>query len=65
MKNTIKIVVDIIMTILFFVLMAYRLTGRTMHEYLGYLIFIFFILHHILNFNWYKNLPKGKYNLNR
>lgn len=65
MKNTIKIVVYIIMTILFFVLMAYRLTGRTMHEYLGYLIFIFFILHHILNFNWYKNLPKGKYNLNR
>ena len=65
MKNTIKIAVDIIMTILFFVLMAYRFTGRTMHEYLGYLIFIFFILHHILNFNWYKNLPKGKYSLNR
>ena len=65
MKNTIKILVDIIMTVLFFVLMNYYFTGRTIHEYLGYLIFIFFVLHHILNFNWYKNLTKGKYSLNR
>ena len=65
MRNTIKILVDIIMTILFFVLMNYYFTGRTIHEYLGYLIFIFFVLHHILNFNWYKNLTKGKYSLNR
>ncbi|ELV06284.1 hypothetical protein H263_05103, partial [Brachyspira hampsonii 30599] len=52
MKNKIKIFIDITMTILFFVLIGYRFTGRTMHEYLGYLIFIFFILHHILNFHW-------------
>lgn len=65
MKNIIKIFIDIIMTILFFVLLAYNLTGRTMHEYLGFLIFSFFILHHILNFNWCKNLFKGKYNLTR
>ncbi|WP_300748057.1 DUF4405 domain-containing protein, partial [uncultured Brachyspira sp.] len=48
-----------------FILMAYHFTGDAMHEYLGFLLFIFFILHHILNFNWYKNLPKGKYNFNR
>ena len=65
MKNIIKILVDIIMTILFFVLLAYSFTGRTMHEYLGFVIFAFFILHHILNFNWCKNLFKGKYNLTR
>lgn len=65
MRNTIKILVDIIMTILFFVLMNYYFTERTIHEYLGYLIFIFFVLHHILNFNWYKNLTKGKYSFNR
>ena len=64
-SSRIKILVDIIMTILFFVLMNYYFTGRTIHEYLGYLIFIFFVLHHILNFNWYKNLTKGKYSLNR
>lgn len=65
MKNTIKILIDIIMTVLFFVLMGYRITGRTMHEYLGYLIFIFFVLHHVLNIHWYKNMFKGKYSFNR
>ena len=65
MRSTIKIIIDIIMTVLYFILMAYHFTGRTIHEYLGFLIFIFFILHNIMNFNWYKNLSKGKYNLNR
>ncbi|MEI0581521.1 DUF4405 domain-containing protein [Brachyspira pilosicoli] len=65
MKRIIKITVDIIMTLLFFVLMAYHFTGDAVHEYLGFLLFIFFILHHILNFNWYKNIYKGKYNFNR
>ena len=45
--------------------MGYHFTGRTIHEYLGFLIFVFFILHNIMNINWYKNLPKGKYSLNR
>ncbi|SUW09593.1 membrane protein [Brachyspira pilosicoli] len=65
MKRIIKITVDIIMTMLFFVLMAYHFTGDAVHEYLGFSLFIFFILHHILNFNWYKNIYKGKYNFNR
>ena len=64
-KKIIKIIVDIIMTLLFFILMAYHFTGDAIHEYLGFSLFIFFILHHILNFNWYKNLPKGKYSFNR
>ena len=65
MKRIIKIIVDIIMTMLFFILMAYHFTGDAIHEYLGFSLFIFFILHHILNFNWYKNIYKGKYNFNR
>lgn len=65
MKRKIKISVDIIMTALFFLLTAYHWTGDTIHEYLGFSLFFFFILHHILNFNWYKNLFKGKYNFNR
>ena len=65
MRSTIKIIIDIIMTVLYFILMAYHFTGRTIHEYLGYLIFIFFVLHHILNIHWYKNIFKGKYSFNR
>ena len=44
MKKIIKITVDIIMTLLFFVLMAYHFTCDAVHEYLGFLLFIFFIL---------------------
>ncbi|MBS4764411.1 MAG: hypothetical protein KHX06_10630, partial [Brachyspira sp.] len=65
MKKIIKIFVDIIMTILLFLLTAYHWTGDTIHEYLGFSLFFFFILHHILNFNWYKSLFKGKYSFNR
>lgn len=65
MKKIIKISVDIIMTLLFFLLTAYHWTGDTIHEYLGFSLFVFFIAHHILNFNWYKNLFKGKYSFNR
>ena len=65
MKKKIKISVDIIMTLLFFLLTAYHWTGDTIHEYLGFSLFVFFIAHHILNFNWYKNLFKGKYSVNR
>ena len=65
MKKIIKILVDIIMTLLFFLLTAYHWTGDTIHEYLGFSLFVFFIAHHILNFNWYKNLFKGKYSFNR
>ena len=53
------------MTLLFFLLTAYHWTGDTIHEYLGFSLFVFFIAHHILNFNWYKNLFKGKYSFNR
>ena len=65
MKKIIKISVDIIMTLLFFLLTAYHWTGDTIHEYLGFSLFFFFILHHILNFRWYKSLFKGKYGFNR
>lgn len=65
MKKIIKISIDIIMTLLFFLLTAYHWTGDEIHEYLGFSLFIFFIAHHILNFNWYKNLFKGKYSFNR
>lgn len=65
MKKIIKILVDIIMTLLFFLLTAYHWTGDEIHEYLGFSLFVFFIVHHILNFNWYKSLFKGKYSFNR
>lgn len=66
MNKKIKIIVDIIMYILFIYLMGYRLFWNlNIHAILGTILFILFILHHILNYKWYKTILKGKYNYQR
>lgn len=57
--------IDIIMTALFLVLMAYHITGNWMHEWLGILLIFLFIIHHILNWKWYSSLFKGRYTIFR
>lgn len=56
-----KIVIDMIMTVLLLILMARQLTGDSAHEWLGAGMLILWIVHHILNRNWYSHLFKGKY----
>ena len=53
------------MTILLLFLMAYQVTGEVAHEFIGVSMFIFVIIHQILNIKWYSSLFKGKYNVNR
>ena len=65
MKSKIKKIIDIVMTILFIVLMGYYVTDNKVHEILGTITFILFIIHHILNIKWYKSIFKGKYNFRR
>lgn len=65
MKKYIRIIIDIIMFILFIILMGYHITGNNIHEILGVITFLFFILHHIVNIKWYKTIFKGKYNAYR
>lgn len=65
MKNRIRKIVDILMTVFFIVLMGYYITGSQIHEILGTITFILFIIHHILNIKWYKSIFKGKYNFQR
>lgn len=57
--------VDFSMILLLLFLMAYSLIGEAAHERLGILMFFLFLLHHLLNWRWFKNLVKGKYNLYR
>lgn len=64
-KQVIKIVIDICMTILLFVLMAFHYVGLKWHEITGTAMIVLFILHHILNWNWYRSLTKGKYRSGR
>lgn len=63
--KTIKVLIDICMTILLFVLMAFHYVGAQWHEITGTAMLILFILHHIVNGNWYKNLGRGKYRSGR
>jgi hypothetical protein len=49
------------MMALLFLLMPYSLIGEAFHEWCGIALFLFFILHHVLNRNWLKNIAKGKY----
>lgn len=64
-KKKIQITVDLAMTILLPVLMAYELVGKATHEWAGIAMFLLFIFHHILNRRWHKNLIKGRYSAMR
>ena len=62
MKKKIRLAVDIAMVCILPMLMAYSLIGEKFHEIIGTIMFLLFIVHHILNRKWYHALPKGKYN---
>lgn len=60
-KMIVKILIDILMTIVLLLLMSYQVVGERAHEWIGSTMGILFILHIYLNRWWYKNLLKGKY----
>lgn len=49
------------MTLVLLVLMAYQVTGETVHEWTGILMTVLVITHQVLNRRWYKSLFRGKY----
>lgn len=65
MNKKFRIILDIIMTCLFIVLMGYYATDNAVHEILGVITFVLFILHNIINIKWYKSIFKGKHNFQR
>ena len=60
-KQIARIVVDVLMTAVLLLLMAYSLVGETTHEWLGIGMGVLFVCHHVLNRRWSRNLLKGKY----
>lgn len=60
-KMVLKIGVDIAMTVVLLLLMAFELIGRAAHEWIGVSMFVLFVLHHILNSKWSRNILKGRY----
>lgn len=61
----IKPVIDCMMLVFMLVALAYAITGNRIHEMLGMLLFVLFIVHNILNRHWYKTIFKSKYTLQR
>lgn len=56
-----KIAIDILMSVVLLLLMAYQVVGDYLHEICGTVMLVLFLLHHGLNARWYKSLLKGKY----
>lgn len=65
MKKKLRIIIDIAMTVLFVILMGYYITGNKVHEVLGTITFVLFMIHNILNIKWYKSIFKGKHSFQR
>lgn len=60
-KQRAKILADVLMTVGLLILMGYHLWGDAVHEWVGAGMFVLFILHHVLNWSWWKSLFKGRY----
>ena len=60
-KTAVRRLVDLLMTVVLVLLMAYFLTDQEIHEWLGAGMLVLFIAHHILNRKWLKVLNRGKY----
>ena len=60
-KKKLKLAVDILMTLTLLFLMGYQLWGESAHEWAGAFMLILFIVHHVLNGAWYRNLFRAKY----
>lgn len=56
-----KIIIDIAMTVALMLLMTYELIGQSAHEWIGMVMFVLFLIHHVLNRKWSGNLIKGRW----
>lgn len=64
---TSRIFIDLVMTILILFALAFRITGDVLHEWIGIVVYILFVIHNIMNHYWYKQLfiKKKKRSFNR
>lgn len=60
-KMICKVLVDIFMSAGLLFLMGYHFWGDSAHEWAGAGMFLLFILHHILNWRWWRGLFRGRY----
>lgn len=61
MKRSLRIIVDIALAVILFLLMLNSKIGILAHEILGVSLIVLFIIHHVINRSFYKNIFKNKY----
>ncbi len=64
-KQIIKRIVDLAMIVLLPLLMAEIWIGQEIHEWLGTVMLVLFLAHHLLNLGWWKSFRKGRYTPSR
>ena len=64
-QGNLRRIIDIGMTIVLLLQMAYQVMGEAAHEWLGMSMTALVIVHQILNRRWYGAMLKGKYNAYR
>lgn len=63
-KTNLKILIDIMMTIIFMCLTKIKITGIHMHEVFGIVVTLLVAIHLVLNFSWVKNMTTKILNKN-
>jgi len=64
-RNSLRRIIDINMTVLLLLQMAYQVMGEAAHEWLGMSMTALVIVHQILNRRWYGAMLKGRYSAYR
>ncbi|MBR7188011.1 MAG: hypothetical protein IKD53_05605 [Clostridia bacterium] len=60
-QGNLRRIIDIGMTVLLLLQMAYQVMGEAAHEWLGMTMTATVIVHQILNRRWYGAMLKGRY----
>lgn len=64
-KTIMRLLTDGLMAGFLLVSMANRLTENPVHEVVGFMMLVFFVMHQVLNWRWYQAIFKGRYNMRR
>jgi len=64
-QGNLRRIIDIGMTVLLLLQMAYQVMGEAAHEWLGMVMTVLVIVHQVLNRRWYGAMLKGRYNAYR
>ena len=60
-NRTLRRLTDLLLIVLLPVLMLECLTGQEVHEWLGTFMLVLFLVHHLLNAGWWRNLFRGTF----